>query len=63
MDLSGERVHVQVIQCVAYDAGHLHDELRLQQRGFITTSGCGLVFGLRQLRLQVGQSADEHASR
>jgi hypothetical protein len=37
--------------------------LRVQQRGFTAATGNGMVFGLRQLRFQVGQSADEQASR
>ena len=37
--------------------------LRVEQRGFSAASGSGMCFGLRQLRFQVDQSADEQASR
>jgi hypothetical protein len=45
--LSGERVHVQVMQRVTRTSAHLRGELRVQQRGFTTASGRGMAFGLR----------------
>ena len=45
VDLSGECIHVQVIQRVARNAAQLRGELRVQQRGWITASGSGIIFG------------------
>jgi hypothetical protein len=65
VDLSCERVSMQIVRRATLQAirASFSGEPRVQQHGVIPAAGCGMGFGRRQLRLQVGQASCEEACR